>query len=408
MAHTNEEIKTSFDKANAAKDGKLDFAGAKAALEELKLKVSEAALNGYIAQANPAHKGSIDLPAFTVLVRFLESPAAAIDPLLTGLGALSAGIKSISKDGSLIHCPDTEAHIKLSDVQDGLTNFASTLSIHSGFWHADEHIRKGFGDKKVDSPLALIFNVHCKNGDQIVGEINEKLQEFKAILAEFSIEAKIVLEQIEVSAVGFDHGVQIVLDLSKIPFFTAWLASIEKNVAELAKQPSQLVVHVRSSGDLGELQKNFFELTKDSHEFELQIKNASLKRLLDIPEVKVEFKKQSENPELVALKVMALALKKFNFEVAIDHKVKSDFFDLLGIHKKSGNADALLTGVEKMMNDNGAGDFLEMFDSGREVLRILHKNEAWSTGIYVKVFDHYTGAHLKVSVWPILSRLLKL
>ncbi len=408
MAHTNEQIKTSFEKANAAKDGKLDAAGVKAALDELKLKLSDAALNGYLSQANPAHKGSIDLSSFTVLVRFLESPAASVEPLLGALASITYGVKSISQNGNLFYAPDSEANIKLSDVQAGLTDFASNLSIHSGFWQSDENIRKGFGNKEVDTPFAFIFNVHCKNGPQIVGEINEKLQEFKAILSEFSNEAKVVLEQIEISVVGFDHGVQIVLDISKIPFFQAWLASIQKEIAELAKQPTQLSIHLRTTGDIGDLKKNFFELTKDSHEFDLQVKNLTLKRIFNIPEFKANFKKQTEIPELVALQVMALSLKKFNFEFEIDHKVKCDFFDLLGATPKSANFDGMIKGAEKLMDDNGAGDFLEMFDSGREVLRILQKNEASSTGVYVKLFDNYTGLHLKVSAWPILSRLLKL
>lgn len=407
MAISLENLKTSFAKADADKDGTLNFAELGQALAELKLELNEGKIKSYLDVVNPTHKGAIDQSEFVLLVRFLESPAKSVDGVLSAIAWLNWAIHNLAKDGGLIYCPDSHAKVHITDADPTKKELESELGLFAGFWQGSEFIQKTLG-KNPQAPLAIIFNVHCKNGAAIKDEIAGKLGELKELLSEMSNEAKQILSQTSWTCDDTPNGVQIIIDLSQVEFLAAWLETIKKPMSELAALNSSFAWVSQTSGNLADLSAPFAQLSKDWVDFKVDVKNVSAKNLLKIPEFKAAFKHQLQSPDLIALCSLFLAIKKFEFVLQADHKIKVDILTLLGVDTKTVPLGGLLDLGSKKIEETGGYDYLDMFDSGREIMRILHNNGAEKTGLFIKLFDDYLGAELKIAAWPAMNKLLKL
>ena len=407
MSLSNEQLKTSFEKADTDKDGRLDAAELKNALADIKLEANEHLCGQFLKEINPAHKGTIDLDEFTLLVRFLESHVKSFSELLLALTYINKGLHVIAKDGGLLYCPESSGHVKIADNEAPKADFKTTFAFFSGFFDHCDALKATLG-KKADAAVALVINVHCKNGAEAIGPINENLEAFKAVLSEISAEVGAVLANVNIQAVEAPHGVQIVLDFSNVPVLAAWAHNIKKPLDILYKNPTGLNIRVDTTADTENLNIPVVDLVREVSSFELHSKNISPKNLLKIDEVKTAFEKQLDHPDNIALATAAFAVKNLNIEITSDHKIKNDLLNFLKVQGKDTKAEAGIAALEKTMAENNAYDFLEMFDSGREILRILHKHEASATGIFVKLHEKYLGVHIKASAWPLLNRLLKL
>lgn len=408
MTSTTQSLKTSFESADIDKDNKLNEAELKSALVSLQINLKPEAIDSFFKQAPLEQPQHLNFSEFELFVHFYQSPFSSIDDVLIGLLHAVTTINHSFKTGSIFHSADSEIKIRIADSQASQTQFNSQFAFLAGDLVSNPHLSQ-FITKTVDSPLALVLPFQVNNGEAIVASINENLSAFKEVLAEISGEAKQVLANIEFKAHATPNGIQIIIDLSKIPILNTFTKLIQQSLDNLASHPSPLFLQLATTGDLSNLDAPFIHLTKEVTLIELELKTFALSEILKNENIKKEFKKLIEDKSpLAPLSALLLAIKKFDFEIELDHKVKQDALQLLGTTGPSHSGSSTISHVQKIIESVGGYDFLEMFDNGREVVRILKNNGTSNGGLFLKVHQVYIGFDFKANISEVITQILKL
>ena len=298
--------------------------------------------------------------------------------------------------------------LNLSDDDASKTDYPSHFAIFGGDVKSNPHLAEVI-NQTVDSKFAIVFDIAVNNGASIVQEINENIQTFKEILSEISGEAKTFLSTKEIQVVATHKGLQIILDMSKTPVFESFTKVVDNYCQNLVAKPIPAFLKVATTGDFEKHEILFIHLTKESLLFQTEVTSFSLKNLLKNPGVSETFKQllDAKNPAASAFAI-ALATKKFELNIEIDHKMKNDIWNFVDIDHKDHSFEKVITDLIAQIEKNGGYDFLEMFDSGKNVLRILIKNEVSHVGVFLKLHDIYLGFDVRASLASALTKVLKL
>jgi hypothetical protein len=408
MPLTIDQLKSAYQKADENQDSFLNFEELKAALADLQLAPKDAQLHAFLTRTIHLNKTpAVDFQEFVLLVRLLESPVKHIDSLFSYLPASTHFAHIIAKDGVTGHDPHAEVKIRLADSEAVDVQFPTSIGLYGGPLHHVQGLQTNLG-KGTDAQVALVINVHVQDPEAIVGAIRENLEAFKMVLSEVSTEVKNVLDGITFDVVATPHGIQIVLDLSKEPVIEAWAGVLEKPFELFEATPHPVWCRLETTADVEHLEQPLVALAKEATNFEFVAKNFSGKKLFQSEGLKSILKKELERPDIFALYALVCSLKKVNLDITFDHQSKAEAIASLGPNVSSQAPNKLIDQLVKDMDAASASDFLELFDNAREILRILHNNNASSGGLFLKLHHVYFGVQVRASLWPVFSKLLKL
>ena len=408
MSNTSGSLKTSFDSADLDKDNKLNESELKTALTSLNINLKPEAIESFLKQAPLEQPNHLSFSEFELFVNFHQSPLNSVPDILTGLFYTVTTLNQSFKTGSIFHSPDSEIKVRIADNQASQTQFNSQFTFLGGDLVSNPHLSQ-FITKNVDSPFAIVLPFKVNNGEAIVESLNENLAAFKEVLSEITNETKQVLSNVHFTAQATPNGIQIIIDLSQLPLLAIFTKLIQQPLQNLASHPSPLYFQSATTGDFSNHEAPFIHFTREVTLFELELKNFALTEILKNENFKKEFKKIIEDKSpLAPLSALLLAIKKFDFEIELDHKVKQDALQLLGTAGPTHSGSSTISQVQKAIDGNGGYDYLEMFDNAREVVRILKKNDTTNGGLFLKVHQVYIGFDLKAGLGEAFSQILKL
>ena len=413
MTISTEDIHKSFAQFDDDKDDYINEQQFLDALKQLKLvdqsncaKIA-VLVNKFLHRTPLDNKDKATVKEFEYFAKYLMSPLSTFPELLIKTSRQIAKFNTQWKNQNFIYSPD---HLIACKIIDETANKPQPNEFHlvAGVEDSKERFGKVLG-QDVPSRCAFVFEMTTDKTEGLVDTLNENLNVLKEILPEISNELKILLATVTLTANETPTGVQIVLNLEPNELVQLILGFLKTGLEHVKNEPNLLSLFFSFALDLNDLDTNLQNIQNEQFFAEMDLSNVSINQLIKDEEIRSAILGFLESqPPLHDVKKLFTDDKLIEFELKVTQEMKNTF------PKSSGSAadvDTINKAIErtvKEMENGGVYDFMETFACVIEIIKALKNANASSGGLVLKIEEFHVGFKLKVPIWKILSKVLKI
>lgn len=413
MTISTEDIHKAFSQFDDDKDGFIDEQQFLNALEELKLinpnnsaKITTL-VNKFLHKTPLNNKNKATTKEFEYFAKYIVSPFNSIPEILIKGSRLIAQFNHLWQNKNFIYSPD---HFIACKVIDETANKPQPNEIHliAGVEDSKEKFGKVLG-QDVPSKCAIVLEVTTETKDGLVDTLNENLNVLKEILPEISNELKVLLNTVTLTANETPTGVQIVLNLEPNELVQLILEFLKTGLEHLKNEPNLLSFFFSFALDLNDLDTNLKNIHQEQFFAEMDLTNVSINKLMKDENMKSGILSILDTqPPLHQLKKLFTDDNLIEFEIKVTQEIKNTFPKSSGSAGEVESINKMIEQTVKEMENNGIYDFIETFSCVTEIIKALKKANATSGALILKIGEFHVGFKIKVPIWTILSKILKI
>ena len=406
MEKSFDAIKASFIKADVNKNNLLEPAEFTNAVNDLNIQANANSISHFLKKTPSNHKNKANLDDLEFFVRFYESPLNSAEDALVGIARSIGKFNTFLKEQNQFHSDDSTIRLVLKDEGTGKPK-ESEISFAIGDLQSNPDLNKLI-HKQIESKFAVALDIVVENGAIVADQIRENVSALKEILLEISNETKLVFSKTEILVVETEKGIQIIFDFSLHDLNKAILKLTEQGLTNLKSHPNPFFMDLQSSFDFSKGNSDLSKGLNEEYFFESDFRNFCLHNVLKDEESRQVYKDAiSQKDFLAPLSNLLLPVKNHDIELVINSKIKEEFTSQL-VNKQVFTVDNAIDEVSKNIDDAGIREFLEIFQPALEIIKILHANKTTQTSFLIKVGDFHAAFGVRINLWYILSKVLKL
>jgi hypothetical protein len=408
---SDDDIRQIFEQFDVNKDGKISRDEFAEAAKKFNIKLEGSSLDSFVESIDANKDGEISFDEFKYFVTFKTGAFKELDELLLLSSQSVAVLKKLASTKNE-HTVDENSHINFV-IKDKSVESADKLptliEVLGGDFKNHKELQRVFG-KNIDHKNALIFVFKVENKSLVLENLPQYCEALKAVLLELGPDFKDMAETIEFDFVEVDHGVQLIIDLSKNPVIQAYSQASQEEIKQLENFPVELSLRLGTDFDLNNYHLENEQIFTHRYIFELLVNTCNLSTLMGVEQVKNTIKQYVEAKDFssASFLISMLSMKSVSLEMDFDDKLRSQLKTDLKVQNKETLLLDLVEGARTRLEESGIKDFIDSMDFIKTALKDLKDAGLSELGIFIKFSHLHFGLNVKGNMYTALNKVLQI
>ena len=408
---TEEQIRVAFDQLDINKDGKISRGEFAEAAKNLDIKIIGSTLDSFVDAIDTNKDGEVSFDEFKYFVTFKSGALKELDELLL-LSCQSVSVLKKLAASKTHHTADENSNINLVIKDKGIESADKTstlLELIGGDYKNHKELQRVFG-KNVDHKNALVFIFKVDNKQLVLENLPQYCEALKAVLLELGSDFKDMVESLEFDFVEVEHGVQLIVDLSKNPLVDNYTQAVQEQIKQLENFPVEFSLRLGTDFDLNNYHLENEQVLTHRYIFEVLLSTFNLSSLMGIDEVISTIKQYVDAKDFLSASflITMLSMKNIKLEIDFDDQLRSKLKQDLQVKNKETLLLDIVEGGRKSLEESGIKDFIDSMDFIKAALKDLKNAGLAELGIFVKINHLHFGLNIKGNMYTALNNVLQI
>ena len=408
---TEEQIRVAFDQLDINKNGKISRGEFAEAAKNLDIKIIGSTLDSFVDAIDTNKDGEVSFDEFKYFVTFKSGALKELDELLL-LSCQSVAVLKKLAASKTHHTADANSNINLVIKDKGIESADKTstlLELIGGDYKNHKELQRVFG-KNVDHKNALVFIFKVDNKQLVLENLPQYCEALKAVLLELGSDFKDMFESLEFDFVEVEHGVQLIVDLSKNPLVDNYTQAVQEQIKQLENFPVEFSLRLGTDFDLNNYHLENEQVLTHRYIFEVLLSTFNLSSLMGIDEVISTIKQYVDAKDFLSASflITMLSMKNIKLEIDFDDQLRSKLKQDLQVKNKETLLLDIVEGGRKSLEESGIKDFIDSMDFIKAALKDLKNAGLAELGIFVKINHLHFGLNIKGNMYTALNNVLQI